>query len=120
MVELADANEGELFSLNSNFTYAGIRRVTTEMDIGKWALNIFARINKMRSIIIPNPPSERPEHFLKQRPALLLDRDGVINRDKSYVCRWEDVEFNPGIEELICAARQEGMVGLRFDQSIGN
>jgi rfaE bifunctional protein nucleotidyltransferase chain/domain len=30
------------------------------------------------------------------RKAVFLDRDGVINRDKAYVHRWEDFEFLPG------------------------
>ncbi|MFC2970331.1 D-glycero-alpha-D-manno-heptose-1,7-bisphosphate 7-phosphatase [Acidimangrovimonas pyrenivorans] len=35
------------------------------------------------------------------RPALFLDRDGVINVDHGYVHRWEDFEYVPGIVELI-------------------
>ena len=34
-------------------------------------------------------------------PALFLDRDGVINVDKTYVYRFEDIEWMPGIFELI-------------------
>ena len=30
------------------------------------------------------------------RKAVFLDRDGVINRDRAYVSRWEDFEFVPG------------------------
>ena len=33
------------------------------------------------------------------RKAAFLDRDGVINRDKAYVHRWEDFEFMPGAIE---------------------
>ncbi|MCF8058444.1 MAG: HAD family hydrolase [Bacteriovoracaceae bacterium] len=39
-------------------------------------------------------------------PALLLDRDGVINKDGGYIYRYEDVEFVPHIEELIKFANQ--------------
>jgi D-glycero-D-manno-heptose 1,7-bisphosphate phosphatase len=39
-----------------------------------------------------------PSHL---RPALFLDRDGVINLDHGYVHRWEDFEYVPGIVELI-------------------
>jgi len=44
------------------------------------------------------------------RPALLLDRDGVINVDKHYVHRKEDVEFVDGIFELCRMAKQAGML----------
>jgi D-glycero-D-manno-heptose 1,7-bisphosphate phosphatase len=37
--------------------------------------------------------------------ALFLDRDGVINVDKGYVFEIEDVEFVPGIFELVRAAK---------------
>lgn len=33
------------------------------------------------------------------RKAAFLDRDGVINRDRAYVHRWEDFEFIPGAIE---------------------
>jgi len=32
----------------------------------------------------------------KQKKAIFLDRDGVINRDTGYVFRWADFEFVPG------------------------
>jgi len=33
------------------------------------------------------------------RKAAFLERDGVINKDKGYVSRWEDFEFVPGVIE---------------------
>lgn len=42
------------------------------------------------------------------RPALFLDRDGVINVDHAYVCRPENFEFIDGIFELCRTARQLG------------
>lgn len=50
---------------------------------------------------------ERPPLILK--PALFLDRDGIINRDQGYVYRFEDVEWMPGIFELIQCANQLGL-----------
>jgi D-glycero-D-manno-heptose 1,7-bisphosphate phosphatase len=35
------------------------------------------------------------------KPALFLDRDGVINRDTGYVGRVDEFEFIPGIFELV-------------------
>jgi D-glycero-D-manno-heptose 1,7-bisphosphate phosphatase len=40
--------------------------------------------------------------------ALFLDRDGVINVEKNYVCRIEDFEFIPGIFELCASAQSLG------------
>lgn len=37
--------------------------------------------------------------------SLILDRDGVINVDKKYVYKAEDLEFVDGIEELILKAK---------------
>jgi D,D-heptose 1,7-bisphosphate phosphatase len=43
-----------------------------------------------------------------RRPAVFLDRDGVINRDTGYVHRIEDFEWLPGVADAIRAARQAG------------
>lgn len=40
--------------------------------------------------------------------ALFLDRDGVINRDTGYTCRWDDFVFIEGIFELCRRARALG------------
>ena len=39
-----------------------------------------------------------------KKKAIFLDRDGVINKDKKYVHKFEDVEWVPGIFELISYA----------------
>lgn len=43
-----------------------------------------------------------------RRPALFLDRDGVVNVEKNYVHRVEDFEFVPGIFELCRCATDLG------------
>jgi D-glycero-D-manno-heptose 1,7-bisphosphate phosphatase len=43
------------------------------------------------------------------RPALFLDRDGVINVEKNYVFRSEDFEFVEGIFDLCRKANAAGM-----------
>lgn len=45
---------------------------------------------------------------LSRRPALFLDRDGVINVDREYVSTQEDFEFVDGIFELCRSAKQLG------------
>ena len=44
------------------------------------------------------------------RPALFLDRDGVINIDHAYVSKQEDFEFIDGIFELCRSAKQLGFL----------
>jgi D-glycero-D-manno-heptose 1,7-bisphosphate phosphatase len=46
------------------------------------------------------PLSETPPSQASRRPALFLDRDGIINVDHGYVHRSERFEFMPGIFEL--------------------
>lgn len=41
--------------------------------------------------------------------AMFLDRDGIINTDKSYVYKIEDVEFVPDIEKVIALANEHGL-----------
>ena len=43
-----------------------------------------------------------------QRPALFLDRDGVINRDKGYVSRIEDFEWIDGAADCIRTFKARG------------
>ena len=42
------------------------------------------------------------------RPALFLDRDGVINVDYGYVHRPEEFEFVEGIFDLVAVANKAG------------
>lgn len=43
------------------------------------------------------------------KPALFLDRDGVVNRDHGYVHKIEDFDFFPEIFEICVIARTAGM-----------
>ena len=45
-----------------------------------------------------------------RRPALLLDRDGVINVDRGFVSRLEDFAWMPGIFDVARTATRLGMV----------
>ena len=43
-------------------------------------------------------------------PAVLLDRDGVINKNRAdYVKRWEEFEFLPGAIEALATMRDAGL-----------
>jgi D-glycero-D-manno-heptose 1,7-bisphosphate phosphatase len=42
------------------------------------------------------------------RPALFLDRDGVLNEDQGYVYRWEDFRWIPGARETVGAFNRAG------------
>jgi D-glycero-D-manno-heptose 1,7-bisphosphate phosphatase len=55
------------------------------------------------------------------RPALFLDRDGIINRDTGYLHRPEQVEFVPGIFDLarVAAARGLPLVIVTNQSGIG-
>lgn len=48
--------------------------------------------------------TQNPPAAPGQREALLLDRDGVINTDRTYVARRADFEWRPGIFDLVAVA----------------
>jgi D-glycero-D-manno-heptose 1,7-bisphosphate phosphatase len=52
---------------------------------------------------VPETPPARP-----LRPALFLDRDGVLNEDRGYVSRWEDFRWIPGAREAVAAFNRAG------------
>jgi D-glycero-D-manno-heptose 1,7-bisphosphate phosphatase len=55
------------------------------------------------SAAVPETPSSKPP-----RPALFLDRDGVLNEDHGYVYRWEDFRWIPGAREVVAAFNRAG------------
>ena len=51
------------------------------------------------------------EDFLARRPAVILDRDGVLNKrppQAHYVCAWEEFEWLPGAHEALRLLREAG------------
>lgn len=54
----------------------------------------------------PRVPASFPDSTL--RPALFLDRDGVLNEDMGYVHRWEDFHWIPGAREAVAAFNRAG------------
>ena len=56
----------------------------------------------------PQASWEYAEPLFRQFPALLLDRDGIVNVDKGYVYQPEDIELCQGIGELIQTAKRKG------------
>lgn len=53
------------------------------------------------------------------RPALFLDRDGIINEDHSYVCQQENFHFVDGIFELVASANQAGYLVIVVTNQAG-
>ncbi len=54
-----------------------------------------------------------------KRPALFLDRDGVINIDHGYVYKPEDFEFVDGIFELVKRANDAGYLVIIITNQAG-
>jgi D-glycero-D-manno-heptose 1,7-bisphosphate phosphatase len=49
-----------------------------------------------------------PDAPTQLRPALFLDRDGVLNEDRGYVSRWADFAWIPGARETVAAFNRAG------------
>lgn len=54
------------------------------------------------------PPTSENSSDPGLRPALFLDRDGVLNEDEGYVYRWEDFRWIPGAKETVAAFNRAG------------
>ena len=65
------------------------------------------RARRRRSDAIIAPVSRSTAEPLL-RPALFLDRDGVLNDDRGFVHQWEDFHWIPGAREAIAAFNRAG------------
>lgn len=57
------------------------------------------------------PPAANPRGpagTLPRRPAVFLDRDGTLNREKGYVHTWDAWEWLPGVPQGLAALRAAG------------
>jgi D-glycero-D-manno-heptose 1,7-bisphosphate phosphatase len=69
-------------------------------DIGMW-------------VRVPGGPLASP------RPALFLDRDGVIVEDPGYLCRPADMILIPGVAEIIGLANRQGIPIIEVTNQAG-
>ena len=53
------------------------------------------------------------------RPAVFLDRDGVINVDHGYVSRWEEFEFLPNVPETLAHLQDAGYLLIIISNQSG-
>lgn len=56
------------------------------------------------------PVVSDPSADAASRPALFLDRDGVLNEDRGYVHRWDDFTWISGARETIAAFNAAGWI----------
>jgi D-glycero-D-manno-heptose 1,7-bisphosphate phosphatase len=56
---------------------------------------------------------------MRRRPALFLDRDGIVNVDHGYVHRVDQVQFVDGIFELCRTAQQRGYLPIVVSNQAG-
>jgi len=59
------------------------------------------------------------EREIKPRPALFLDRDGVIIEDPGYLCRAQDMQLIPGAACLIALANRQGIPVVEITNQAG-
>jgi D-glycero-D-manno-heptose 1,7-bisphosphate phosphatase len=56
---------------------------------------------------------------VSSRPALFLDRDGVLNADKGYVARPEDFEWMPGAIDCVRRFNEQGYLVIIVTNQTG-
>jgi D-glycero-D-manno-heptose 1,7-bisphosphate phosphatase len=60
-----------------------------------------------------------PQPAFAPRPALFLDRDGVIVEDPGYLCRATDLKLIPGATAIIARANQRGIPVVEVTNQAG-
>lgn len=50
--------------------------------------------------------------MIKKRPTIFLDRDGVLNVEKSYICKIEQLEIFPFVKECIQELHNSGYLAI--------
>jgi D-glycero-D-manno-heptose 1,7-bisphosphate phosphatase len=61
----------------------------------------------------------KPKHSLAARPAVFLDRDGVLNEEVNYLYRIEDLVWVPGAREAVRRLNGEGYLVLVITNQAG-
>ena len=62
------------------------------------------------------------ELFLTRRPAIILDRDGVLNKKApkaSYVRNWDEFQWLPGAKEAVCLLKSAGYIVIIVTNQAG-
>ena len=62
------------------------------------------------------------ESFLQRRPAIILDRDGVLNKKApkaSYVRNWDEFQWLPGAKEAVCLLKSAGYIVIIVTNQAG-
>ncbi len=54
----------------------------------------------------------REDGFTSRKPAVFLDRDGVLTREKGYVGRWEDMEIFPYAKDCVSQIQSKGYYAI--------
>jgi D-glycero-D-manno-heptose 1,7-bisphosphate phosphatase len=60
--------------------------------------------------------------FLSRKPAIILDRDGVLNKKApkaEYITKWDDWEWIPGSKEAICLLKKAGYLIIIVSNQAG-
>lgn len=104
-VELIRAIRPDIYVKGGDYNMEALEETRVVRSLGGQSIAIsfvdgFSTTALVQRIRQPAPKSLRKAAF--------LDRDGVINKDKAYVYRWEDFEFLPGAIDGMRHLQQAG------------